>query len=252
MRLRVQLDNPHGTVVPINHQEYLTAAVYALLKSSDEDYARFLHDEGYAGDDGRAFKLFTFSGLRAPRRIAEGDRLRLPPGPVEWLVSSPLEPFLTNLATGLLGVGHLQVAAARFPIREIQTLPPPDLAETTRFTCLMPIVSALPLPDGGTRYLRPAEGAEFSEAVRNNLLRKHRRLHGHPPADDRFTLTFDPAYLARDRNGGTKLIAYKGIQIRGALCPFTVTGSPALMQTMLDCGAGEKNAAGFGMVDVKP
>lgn len=83
MRLRVELDNPHGATVPINHQEYLTAAVYGLLAKGDEDYARFLHDEGYGGEDSKKFKMFTFSGLRAARRIAEGDKLRLPPGPLE-------------------------------------------------------------------------------------------------------------------------------------------------------------------------
>lgn len=99
--------------------------------------------------------------------------------------------------------------------------------------------------------LRPAEGEEFSEAIRRNLLRKYHRLHAAPPADARFNLAFDPAYLARDRNSGTKLITYKNIQVRGALAPFTATGSVELMQVMLDCGAGEKNAGGFGMVDVK-
>ncbi len=52
MRLRVCLDNPAGTRLPINYQEWLTAAVYGLLATSDEGYARFLHDDGYADEDG--------------------------------------------------------------------------------------------------------------------------------------------------------------------------------------------------------
>lgn len=253
MRLRIQLNNPHGASVPINHQEYLTAALYGLLETSDADYSRWLHDEGYDAGHGKHFKLFTFSGLRAPRRRVEGEMLLLPPGlPIEWLVSSPVDAFLTHAATGLLSAGTLRVAATTFPICEIQTLPAPALAETTRFTCLSPIVAALPLDNGGTRYLRPADGPEFSEAIRRNLIRKHVLLHGGPPADDRFTLTFDPAYLARDRNGGTKLLTFKGIHIVGALAPFTVVGSIALMRVLLDCGAGEKNSSGFGMVDTIP
>lgn len=251
MRLRIALDNPHAAVIPINHGEYLTAAVYELLALGDADYARFLHDEGYTGEGGKTFKLFTFSGLRAPRRIAEGDKLRLPPGPLEWLLSSPVEPFLQNVATGLLSAGGLRLASTTFPIREIQTLAPPALCETTEFTCLTPIVAALPLEGGGTRYLRPID-YEFSAAVRRNLGHKHLRLHGRPPVDDRFTLTFDPAYLARDKRGGTKLITYKGIHIVGAFCPFAVTGSPELMRVGYETGFGEKNAGGFGMVDVRP
>lgn len=252
MRLRVQLDNPHGASVPVNHAEYLTAAVYALLETSDADYAQWLHDEGYkTGDGPKAFKFFTFSGLRSNRRRVEGETLHLAPGPVEWRLGSPVDAFLTHAATGLLSAGVLRVGPATFPITEVQALPAPTLAETTEFTCLTPIVAALPLDNGGTRYLRPSDGPEFSEAVRRNLLRKYQTLYGRPPTDDRFTLTFDPAYLARDRHGGTKLLTFKGIKIVGAFCPFTATGSVELMQVMWDCGAGEKNAAGFGMVELK-
>lgn len=253
MRLRVQLDNPHGASVPVNHQEYLTAAVYGLLETSDADYARFLHGEGYrTGDGPKTFKFFTFSGLRAARRRIEGDTLHLAPGPAEWLLGSPVDDFLTNAATGLLSAGALRVGPASFPITEVQTLPAPALAETTRFTCLSPIVAALPLDGGGTRYLRPSDAPAFSEAVRRNLLRKHQTLFGRPPSDDRLTLTFDPDYLARDRNKGTKLIKYREISIVGALCPFTATGSVELMQVGYDTGFGEKSSTGFGMVDVMP
>ena len=268
MRLRVCLDNPTGTRLPINYQEWLTAAVYSLLADSDADYARRLHDDGYADGDGRRFKLFTFSWLRGTRRTVDGDTLRFAPGPLEWLIASPLEDFLTNLATGLLAAGTLHVGPAALPITQVETLPAPLLSETSAFTCLSPIIAALPLPDGRTRYLRPiiaalplpdgrtrylrpGDGDAFCEAVRRNLLRKHRLLHGSPPADDRFALTFDPAYLART-GGGTKLITFKGIHLIGAFAPFTLSGSVDLMRMMLECGAGEKNAAGFGMVETKP
>ncbi len=248
MRLRVCLDNSTGTRLPINYQELLTAAVYVLLAASDADYARFLHDDGYADEDGRRFKLFTFSWLRGTRRTVDGDMLRFAPGPLEWLVASPVEPFLTNLAMGLLSAGALRVGSATIPITQIETLPAPVLAETTAFTCLSPIIAALPLPEGRTRYLRPSDGDDFSEAVRRNLLRKHRLVHGDLPADDRFALAFDTGYLART-GGGTKLMTFKGIHLVGAFCPFTASGSVDLMRVGYETGFGEKNAAGFGMVE---
>ncbi len=250
MRLRVCLDNSKGTRLPINYQEWLTAAVYGLLADSDADYARFLHDDGYQDEDGRRFKLFTFSWLRGTRRVVDGDTLRFAPGPLEWLIASPVEPFLTNLATGLLAAGALRVGPATIPITGIAVLPAPALTATTAFTCLSPLVAALPLPGGRTRYLRPCDGDAFGEAVRRNLLRKHRLLYGAPPTDDRLALTFDPAYLSRT-NGGTKLVTYKDIRIVGAFCPFTVTGSTELMETGYQAGFGEKNAGGFGMAEVK-
>ncbi len=250
MRLRLCLDNPAGTHLPINYQEWLTAAIYGLLAHSDEEYARRLHDDGYPDQDGRRFKLFTFSWLRGSRRRVEGDVLHFAPGPLEWLVTSPVEDFLSHLANGLLSAGMLRIGTTVLSISQIEMLPAPRFAQNTACTCLGPIVAALPLPDGRTRYLRPSDGDAFSEAVRRNLVRKYRLLHGNAPADDRFALTFDPAYLART-NGGTKLVTFKGIHLVGAFAPFTLSGSVDLMRVGYEAGFGEKNAAGCGMVEAK-
>jgi CRISPR-associated endoribonuclease Cas6 len=250
LTVRCRLDRP--TAFPLNHQHQLAGLVYRLLEISDAEYARFLHDEGYGGeeDGSRRFKLFVFSHLRSPRRRLEGDTLWLGPGTLEWLVGSPVAPFLQHCATGLLAAGALSVAGESVPIETVETLPAPRFNERARFTCLTPIVATVPRPQGSARYLRPADGEEFSEAARRNLVRKYRLIHGRPPEDDRLRLTFDPEHLARHRHGGTKKITYKNIDVIGAFLPFTLEGSPELMGTGWECGLGEKNAGGFGMVEV--
>lgn len=255
MRLVVRLENRQATRIPLNHQEFLTGVMYRLLESSDADYSRFLHDDGYGAEgDRRRFKLFVFSGLRARRRRLVGDMLHLEPGLVEWLVASPVEEFLTHCATGLLGVGELRVGSALFPITGVETLASPDFSGgVLRGSCLTPIVAAVGLPrseGGGTRFLRPADGLEFSEAVRRNLIRKRTVLGAEVAGEDVFRLEFDQDYLEKHR-GGTKLITYKGIGIVGALAPFMATGSPSLLQVGYECGFGEKNAGGFGMVEAR-
>lgn len=251
MRLRVCLRVQTETVVPINYQELLTAAIYGLLEKSHTDFARFLHDEGYSVDGGpKHFKLFHFGWLRGRHR-AEGDRLRFAPGHVEWQIGSPLPEFLTHLATGLLATRAVRVGAASLPIESIETTPNPIFtADGGRWTCLSPVVCALPLPGGGTRYLRPADTDEFSEAVRRNLLAKYKTLHSQPPEDDTLRFVFDAAYLAR--SPGTKKITFKGIDIVGAFAPFTLFGSPELQELGYQVGFGEKNAAGFGMAECAP
>ncbi|HZO88726.1 MAG TPA: CRISPR-associated endoribonuclease Cas6 [Chthonomonadaceae bacterium] len=255
MRLKITFANPQEACLPVNYQHLLTGAVYHLLEASDADYSRFLHEQGYALDGGpKRFKLFVFSWLRPASRKGlrvEGGRLWLAPGPVAWYLSSPVEAFLTHSATGLLASGRLQLGAASLAIAQVEALPAPDFSGgVVRFTCLSPIVASVPGPEGGTRYLRPAETEEFSEAVRRNLVRKYELLYGRPPKDDRLTLTFDRAYLARDPHGGTKKMTFKDIDIVAAYVPFILTGSPELMQTAWNCGLGEKNSGGFGMVEV--
>jgi CRISPR-associated endoribonuclease Cas6 len=264
MRLRVAMELKRRVAIPINHQHWLTGIVYRFLECSDAEYASFLHEEGYTAipetpeateealEENRRFKLFVFSPLRAKRRRVEGSTLWLGPGPVEWLVSSPMEKFLTEFATGLLAGGEIRVGAHSLPIILVETLAPPRFQETTHFTCLSPIVVSV--TEGGgverrKRYLRPTD-PEFGERVRQNLLSKYAALHGGAfPKEDRLCLRFDTEYLGKHR--GTKLIEYKGIQVVGAFAPFSLSGSVELMRVGYESGLGEKNAGGCGMVEVE-
>ena len=261
MRLIVTCELNRATAFPTNHQQQLAGVAYGLLRDSDPDYARFLHDEGYAADEGaRRYKLFTFSGLRVPksRRRIEGATLWLNAGQVQWIVSSPCAAFLTHFATGLLSAGGLRIGDVLLPITQAQTSASPDFAGgMARFTCLTPLVASRPVPaaeGGGKYYLRPEQdGAAFSEALRSNLLRKYVALHGHAieAGKDTLAMAFDPEYLARNPHGGTKKITFKGIDVIGALAPFTVTGAPELIALGYEAGFGELNAGGFGMVEVQ-
>ncbi len=278
MRLHVTLELNREVAIPMNYQYALAGAIYRFLESSDADYAHFLHEEGYAPDERgtpntergasippsavrvprsprRRFKLFTFSFLypahsrveSAPR--PQDARLWLELGRVHWWISSPVEAFLVNFASGLLASHTLQIGAQHLPIAGVETLPAPEFHETMRFKCLSPIIVAVHDPQRRTpRYLRP-DDPEFSECVRQNLLHKYAALYGGHPADDRLTLEFDADYLARHR--GTKTVLYKDdIQLVGAFCPFVLTGSTELMRVGYECGFGEKNSNGLGMVEV--
>lgn len=256
MRLLVECEVDRAIRVPVNHLHHLTAVAYRYLNRGDADYAAFLHDEGYGAEEGHMrFKLFCFSGLQSRQRSLDRESLWLGPGIVSWYIGSPLEPFLRNFATGLLSEGVIEIGGTRLPVRQATAIPTPDFdSGVALFTCLTPLVSRMAMPDGRDYYLRPSDADAFQTAIRTNLLRKHRALTGKllEGTDTDFSLTFDPAYLADPRHrGGTKLMRYKEIDIIGAQCPFKATGSPTLLRLLYDCGGGEKNASGFGMVEVR-
>jgi CRISPR-associated endoribonuclease Cas6 len=270
------------TVISLNYQHALTGVVYATLEQSDPDYARFLHHEGYVGPEdepglgscagegaaasegalrggGRAprrFKGFVFSGLfpqHSDSRDARRGLLRLLPGEMRWQIASPLAQFLRAFASGLLQSGEMRVGQACFSVASVETLPDPEFTSPMRGRCLSPVVSSVSVPGrDAPKYLRPHD-AEMSERLRQNLVGKHRALFGSAPQDDRLTVEWDAKYLEsrkHEKHPGTKLIAYKDIRIVGVVCPFTMTGSTELMRTAYEAGLGEKNAAGFGMIEV--
>jgi CRISPR-associated endoribonuclease Cas6 len=242
------------TSLPLNHQHFLTAAVYDFLDRADADYARFLHDDGYAANeddaDKRRFKLFCFSTIRAQKRRIVRDQLILTGNEAQWFVASPLEKFLSEFASGLLGLGVLRVGRVTFPIKNVETLPAPQFSSPQALTCLTPIVAGVMAQHNGkpaTKYLRPGD-EEFPERLRANLLRKYSALHGHAPENSEFTVEWDENYLSRHKS--TKLIDYKGVLLPGAFCPFTVSGSRELIEFAYNAGLGEKNAGGFGMIEM--
>ncbi len=171
---------------------------------------------------------------------------------VMWYVSSPQEAFLGSFAASLMDEGRLRIGRQRLRVVDVEIPRIPSFHPDMKFRCLSPITMSTKRERNGKlvmHYCLPDE-PEFSELVRQNLIRKHEAIYGHSLRDDSFSMEFDPEYISRRKGRVTKLIRYKNVDIRGVLCPFHASGSPELMYVGYECGFGDKNSAGFGMVDV--
>ena len=251
MRIKILADVGDGLTIPINYNYWLTSTIYHFLARADGEYADFLHNDGYIVEK-KHFKLFTFSQLMARQRRVQGQTIHFG-STLVWYVSSPIERFLTHFADTLLTEGRLFIGPHRLQIQDVRVPRVPRFQSEMRFRCLSPIVmSASRRREGqpSCHYCTP-EDAELPELIRKNLLRKHEAIYGNqPPPDDRLSFCFDADYLRRKQGRVTRLVDYKGIKIRGMLCPFSVIGSPALIRVGYECGFGDKNSAGFGMVEI--
>jgi CRISPR-associated endoribonuclease Cas6 len=241
--------------VSVNHAYHLAALIYQLLAHASSEYATFLHRQGY-GEGARRFKLFTFSPLLGGPRQITGETLRFDTARLEWYIASPIEPFLLHLVHGLLEAPAVQVGGAELAVAHVETLPEPLFTREMRLTCLAPItMSTRTAEQRWAQYLTP-DDPRFAAAIGANLERKYKlvqRLAGPAAASfggEAFTLIFDPDYVARHGGKISKLIDYKSIKIRGYLAPLTVLGPPELIHIGYECGFGDKNSQGFGMVQV--
>lgn len=250
MRIQILADVGNGITLPINYNYQLASGIYRFLAESDPEYASFLHNEGYTVAEKR-FKLFTFSQLMAEHRRITGEKIYFG-STLTWSVSSPVERFLSHFADTLLTEGRLSIGRHRLRIRDVTVPRIPRFRSEMRFRCLSPIVMSTVRERNGKQamhYCLPDDPA-FSELIRQNLIRKHQAIYGRVPHDNTLTFSFDEAYIRKRQGRVTRLVDYKGIKIRGVLCPFNVSGSVALIQTGYECGFGDKNSAGFGMVEV--
>ncbi|MGB9596905.1 MAG: CRISPR-associated endoribonuclease Cas6 [Candidatus Poribacteria bacterium] len=250
MRIKITLDIGNGISIPINYNYPLAAVIYRFLDQSNPEYAYFLHEEGYNLGDKR-FKLFTFSQLMAQKREIRGNYIHFK-SLLTWFVSSPQEEFLGSFAVSLLEQREFCINDIPLRVKDVDIPKVPYFQEYMYFLCLSPITMSTKCERNGEitmHYLLPDE-PEFSELVRRNLIRKYEIIYGRKPKDDSFRMEFDADYIAKREGRVTRLIRYKDIDIRGVLCPFHAYGSPELMLVGYECGFGDKNSAGFGMVEV--
>ena len=250
MRINILIDVGKGLTLPVNYNHQLTGVIYHFLAESNAEYASFLHSEGYFAGQKR-FKLFTFSQLMAKRRRISGGNIHFS-SPLMWCVSSPVERFLTHFADTLLSKGKLSIGRHQLKILDVSVPRSPHFQPEMCFRCLSPIVMSTVRHRHGERsmyYCRPDDPA-LSELIRQNLMRKHEAIYGHPPDDDTLRFRFDSDYIDRRQGRVTRLVDYKGIKIKSVMCPFRVSGNPVLIQMGYDCGFGDKNSAGFGMVEI--
>ncbi len=250
MRIRVLFSEVESVAVPISQNYFLATAIYNALKARPK-YARFLHDHGYTHQpSGKSFKLFVFSPLMCAKRRIDGQNILLGPGPIQWMISSPMAEFVIALAEGLLSQGEICVRQARLPIHRIESIADPKFTREMSFTCLSPLV--VTRPGGPDEYPRfcTHEDPDFPERIRSNLIRKYEVVHCQSPKDTQFEMHFDTEYIARRSGKITKLINIRGTQIRGVFAPFLAAGSPELIRIGYHCGFGERGSMGFGCVEV--
>ena len=250
MRIKIVADVGKGLTLPINYNYQLAGTIYRFISKSNTEYASFLHNEGYLAAQKR-FKLFTFSQLMAERRRINGAHIHFRSS-LTWYVSSPIEQFLSHFADTLLTESRLTLGPHHLTITDVTIPRAPRFHTEMHFRCLSPIVMTTVRERDGKpamHYCLPDDPA-LSDLIRQNLIRKHEAIHGHTPHDDALAFHFDKNYINRRQGRVTRLVDYKGIKVKGVLCPFHVSGSVALIQTGYECGFGDKNSAGFGMAEI--
>jgi CRISPR-associated endoribonuclease Cas6 len=253
MRIKLTLVPAAKTVtLPISYNYFLTSLIYRFIHNSSRDYSHFLHDEGYRlGDSKKGFKLFTYSMLQSEKVEVNWDRISFGKEPVTWQIASPVDAFVQHLVTGVFAEGQeIKIGPegqeVRFLIENVENLPRPEFRESMRFTCLSSITVSR-LSESHCHYIRPGEEG-LSEAIKNNLVKKYRLVHGKEIENAGLRVNIDEDYMKRKNGKITKNINFKGTNIIGFMAPFEVVGDLDLIKIGYESGFGEKGSMGFGMV----
>ncbi|MDI9623603.1 MAG: CRISPR-associated endoribonuclease Cas6 [Candidatus Aenigmatarchaeota archaeon] len=210
-------------------------------KIADKDLAMELHKS----DD---YKFFTFSEFYVMKRRALKDYLLAENGEIGLYISSPNEEFIKNLVEGFLTNPHVTFLNKKMWVEKVALLRKPKIKKRMKFRTLSPIiVRTLKEKNGKLKQwdLNPAD-LKFYENLQKNLINKYTAFHGEYKGDEYMKIFPETRSIKRKRIKVPKEGAetyHRAYHMR-----FEIEADPRLLEFAYDCGLGEKNSMGFGMV----
>ncbi|KYC50492.1 MAG: CRISPR-associated endoribonuclease Cas6 [Candidatus Methanofastidiosum methylothiophilum] len=237
MRIRVDLQGQPGLFIQFNYNHILSSIIYN--KIYDLDYAAEMHMK-------HGFKFFTFSQFIIPKRKQIKEGFKSIDGHLHFFISSPDETLINNLIRGLNRHPDLTFQGQHLKIHKVSLVPKPYIKDKMYFKTLSPIIVRTK-KNGKIWDLAPSDKL-FHEGIKRNLLKKYKEFTGNKDVDGNINIDFDVDRTIRKRikipkpNGTTFNRAY--------MTSFMMEADHALLRFAYDCGVGEKNSMGFGMVMV--
>ena len=237
MRLKISLASSNSDyLIPYNYNHILSAIIYR--KIADLDLASKLH---FSKD----FKFFTFSQIYVPRFKLTKLGVISRDGKLEFYVSSPNDDLIKSLVEGHLENTEINFKGDKLLVEQIELLKKPIFKESMKMKTMSPIMARIKREvDDKLKIWDLGPGDErFYESVQKNLINKYIKFHGDFDGDRWVRLRPDMKSAKRRR------IDIKGDFHRGYMMSFEIEADQRLLEFAYDCGLGEKNSMGFGMVE---
>lgn len=260
MRFLIQLDIRQGTTLPINYQYPLSAAIYKIIAKGDAEYAQLLHEQGY-GQGHHKFKLFTFSQLKVPFKIAE-DRLRLIGNEASFMVSFHLPQAMESFIKGLFQSEEITIAdkqsKVNFKIKSVESLSNPlvnyknNEIINKQLQVHSPIVAGIKNDKGNFDFLSP-EDPRFIDSLIYNWRSKIATIFDLQTSASAL-LMLD--VLPMKQAPKSRLITIKAdtpeqTKIKGWMnFGLQVTGEKRFVDLLINSGVGLYNSMGMGCVGI--
>lgn len=259
MELLLTFQNLQESRIPINYQYYISSWLYKVLSTGDENYATFLHEQGYRVEEREVknFKHFCFSFLQFTDWSKDNEFFYIK-GPELWLrVRFHVDEALKNFVKGLFQDQMLRIkngpnSMAIFATKSV------DLVDTKagklpiRFRAISPIVISRKQENGNDRYLKPGEEG-YEDLFMHNLVDKVKASfmqwnNSWNPADWHLKILTPPEQIK------SKKITIKPdtdkIEVRGFLFDFELNAPHEAIIVGLESGFGKECGQGFGFTDI--
>lgn len=234
-------------VLPIQYNQILQAGLLNWI--NEENYQRFLHDEGYKREK-RVYKLYSFSKIFGRYQINSKEKKITFFDEIHLYISSYDKKYLNYLIQNIISdkplrLGRYDLSLSGVEMREEVCQAGEDGLAYGTVQTLSPVTVASTLSDQTGRkktyYYSPWE-QEFSNLVEQNLKHKYTAFYGEELMESSFVIT--PA----DKRLKESITWYKDFLIKGWSGKFHLKGTKELVKIALDAGIGARNSIGYGCI----
>jgi len=269
MRLKIQFETKgKKQILPLNYQYPISAWIYKVLNKADNKFTEMLHNEGYVLENGKKFKLFTFSKLSFPKHtwkiIPKSDRMEVWARKVWLTVSFQLPEQIEKFVMGLFQdqqvyigdkisgiemqvVNVENLGLGMFNRQDLHDLQDNDV--TMNFRTISPVV--IGYHEEGKKneqYINPMQ-AEYKKIFINNLLDKYKATGGNDI--DKNNVQFEVTKLYTKTEMQTiKAFTPAETKVRAFHYEFSLTAPEKIIEVGYNSGFGSMNSVGFGFCEV--
>lgn len=244
MRVSIDFILNNQLELPIQYNHILHALI---LKSLDnKQYQKFIHDTGYEVNK-RKYKMYTFSKLQGKFRLNKEKRTVTYFNKATLLISSYDEKFTNFIINNIACKDTLEIKGQQAAVGAVETSFFNVQDEELKVYTKSPITVYSTFEKDGknkTYYYSPYE-SEFSELIRNNLIKKYKAYHGKEPENKNLSIE-----LLNRRKPKESVVIYKGILVKGWNGEYIMRGSKELLNLAYNAGVGSKNSQGFGCIEL--
>lgn len=245
-----------GNILPINYQYEQSAAIYKILSRADKDYSTWLHNNGYQLENGKKFKLFTYSRFKIAKRksLPNSDRLQILSDTVEWQLSFLPEKSTASFIQGMFMNQIFEVgdhtSKVQFIVRNVEVLPSPEFSDNMNFRTMSPMcIQYINSETKEKKYLSPDDKkAKF--LLLNGLKDRYLSYYGKVLNFSMDDCSLDILDTPKSHLITIRANSQNPSRVRGFICTFKIHAPKELLQLMYESGAGYLCAQGFGCLRV--
>ena len=260
MRFKIQFKlSGKNQKLPLNYQYPISAWVYKVLSKADTDFTNMLHNHGYQLENGKTFKLFTFSKLNFPKHtwkiIPKSDRMNIWARKAWITVSFQLpeqsEKFIMGLFKEQKAFFGDKISGIYLEVESVEALKDVEIGKclNVKMRTVTAIVLGVDIEgDDNEQYVSPLH-PEYKVLFLKNLLDKYEATGKKGVSIE--DLDFVVGKISAKTTMQTiKAFTPAETKVRGYNYEFELTAPKEVLEVGLNSGFGSMCSLGFGFCEV--